>query len=100
MFMIGYLFKALANVLDIVLNGYMWVIIARAVLSWVNPDPYNAIVRFLYGITDPVLNAIRRRVPLYFGGIDFTPWLVILALIFLDNYLVLAFQRLAFVFGA
>jgi YggT family protein len=88
MFIVGNLFMALANVLNFVLQLYMWVIIARAVLSWVNPDPYNPIVRFLYSITDPVLNAIRRRIPVFFGGIDFSPWLVILAIMFLQKFLV------------
>jgi YggT family protein len=69
MFILGNLLAALASVIGLVLNLYMWIIIARAVISWVNPDPYNPIVRFLYSITDPVLLAIRRRLPLSFGGI-------------------------------
>jgi len=62
--------EALAQVLDGVLYLYMWVIIARALLSWVNPDPYNPIVRFLYNITEPVLGYLRRRLPLVLGGVD------------------------------
>ena len=73
MFVLGNLLDALASILYLVLNLYMWIIIARAVISWVNPDPYNPIVRFLYSITDPVLLAIRRRLPLSFGGMDFSP---------------------------
>ena len=96
MFIIGNLFKALAIVLHYVLNFYMWVVVARAVLSWVNPDPYNPIVRFLASVTDPVLYAIRRRIPLFFGGIDFTPMLVILAIVFLDNFLVPTMLQLAY----
>jgi YggT family protein len=88
MFIIGNLFGALAVVIDYALQLYMYVIIARAILSWVNPDPHNPIVRFLYSITDPVLYAIRRRIPVFFGGIDFTPWLVILAIMFLQRFLV------------
>ena len=88
MYIIGNLVIALAKILHIVLNLYMWVIIARALLSWVNPDPYNPIVRFLYNVTEPVLYAIRRRVPVFFGGIDFSPMLVILAIYFLDSFLV------------
>ena len=68
MFILGNLLAALASVIGLVLNLYMWIIIARAVISWVNPDPNNPIVRFLYSITDPVLLAIRRRLPLSFGG--------------------------------
>ena len=95
MFVVGNLLGALASVIGLVLNLYMWIIIARAVISWVNPDPYNPIVRFLYSITDPVLLAIRRRLPLSFGGIDFSPILVILAIIFLQRFLVASLYDLA-----
>lgn len=88
MFVFTNLLVALANVLHIVLTAYMWVIIIRALLSWVNPDPYNPIVRFLYSITEPVLLAIRRRIPTSFGGMDFAPFIVILAVYFLDSFLV------------
>ena len=95
MFVVGNLLVALASVIGLVLNLYMWIIIARAVISWVNPDPYNPIVRFLYSITDPVLLAIRRRLPISFGGIDFSPILVILAIIFLQRFLVASLYDLA-----
>jgi YggT family protein len=95
MFVLGNLLVALASVIGLVLNLYMWIIIARAVISWVNPDPYNPIVRFLYSITDPVLLAIRRRLPLSFGGIDFSPILVILTIIFLQRFLVASLHDLA-----
>ncbi len=88
MFIISNLLIALANILHIVLNLYMWIVIARALLSWVNPDPYNPIVRFLYNATEPVLYAIRKRVPIFFGGIDFSPMIVILIIYFLDSFLV------------
>ena len=95
MFVLGNLLVALATIIGLVLNLYMWIIIARAVISWVNPDPYNPIVRFLYSITDPVLLTIRRRLPLSFGGIDFSPVLVILAIIFLQRFLVSSLHDLA-----
>jgi YggT family protein len=95
MFIVGNLLDALASILYLVLNLYMWIIIARAVISWVNPDPYNPIVRFLYSITDPVLLTIRRRLPLSFGGIDFSPIVVILAIIFLQKFLVASLHDLA-----
>ena len=85
-----------AKVLDIVLTLYMWVIIARAVISWVNPDPYNPIVRFLQSVTEPVLYPIRRRLPLGLGGIDFSPILVILAVIFLQAFVVRSLLDLAY----
>ncbi len=95
MFIFGNLLRALATVIHYVLNIYMWIIIARAVISWVNPDPYNPIVRVLYSVTDPVLLAIRRRLPLSFGGIDFSPIVVILAIIFLEQFLVASLLGLA-----
>jgi YggT family protein len=95
MFILGNLLSALATVIDLVLHLYMWIVIARAVISWVNPDPYNPIVRILYSATEPVLLALRRRLPLYFGGIDFSPFLVILAIIFLRQFVVASLFGLA-----
>jgi YggT family protein len=95
MFVIGNFLVALAKILDIALSLYMWIIIARAVISWVNPDPFNPIVRFLNSITDPVLYAVRRRIPLFFGGIDFSPILVILAIIFVQSFVVQSLFQLA-----
>jgi YggT family protein len=80
MFLAGNLVAALANLVNIVLQAYFWIIIARAVLSWVNPDPFNPIVRFLYRVTEPVLRPIRRRLPTMQMGLDLSPMLVILAL--------------------
>jgi YggT family protein len=99
MFALRNLIIALATLLDLALNIYMWVIIARALLSWVNPDPYNPIVRFLYNVTEPVLGAIRRRVPLVFGGLDLSPLLVIVAIMFLQRFLVATLMDLARVVG-
>lgn len=99
MFALRNLIVALATLLDLALNIYMWVIIARALLSWVNPDPYNPIVRFLYNITEPVLGAIRRRVPLVFGGLDLSPLLVIAAIMFLQRFLVATLMDLARIVG-
>lgn len=88
MLIFGNFLVGLATVLQIVLTVYMWVIIAQAVLSWVNPDPYNPIVRFIRQVTDPVLSQIRRRIPTVFGGIDFSPIIVLLGIIFLQEFLV------------
>lgn len=100
MFVLSNLLMAFAKILDIVLSTYMWIIIARAVLSWVNPDPYNPIVRFLYSITEPVLYAIRRRIPASFGGIDFSPMIIILVLLFLQNFLIPSLKEMALVLRA
>jgi YggT family protein len=86
---------AIAKVLDIVLSIYMWIVIARAVLSWVSPDPYNPIVRFIHKVTEPVLYQIRRRIPVNFGGIDFSPIIVFLAIIFLQRFVVHSLYGLA-----
>jgi len=95
MFALKNLIEALASILNLGLTIYLWVIVARALLSWVNPDPYNPIVRFLYNITEPVLGWVRRRVPLIFGGLDLTPLLVLLAIIFLQRFLVATLFDLA-----
>ncbi len=79
---------ALAQVLSIALTLYMWIIIARALISWVNPDPYNPIVRFLHSITEPVLYRVRKAVPMHGMGLDLSPILIILAIIFLQTFLV------------
>jgi YggT family protein len=86
---------AIAKVLDIVLTIFMWIVIARAVLSWVSPDPYNPIVRFIHQVTEPVLSQIRRRIPVSFGGIDFSPILVFLAIIFLQQFVVSSLLKMA-----
>ena len=86
---------AIAKVVDIVLTIFMWIVIARAVLSWVSPDPYNPIVRFIHQVTEPVLYQIRRRIPVSFGGIDFSPILVFLAIIFLQRFVVNSLYGLA-----
>ncbi len=95
MFVLSNFMKAAASVINIALTLYMWIIIGRAVISWVNPDPYNPIVRFLTSVTEPVLYPIRRRLPISFGGIDFSPILVILGIIFLQSFLVQSIRDLA-----
>ncbi|HSH68408.1 MAG: YggT family protein [Deferrisomatales bacterium] len=95
MFVFGNFLAGLAQVLDLALNLYFWVILARAVLSWVNPDPYNPIVRFLHRATDPVLYWVRRRLPTTFGGIDLAPMVVIVVIFFLRSFLVRSLLDLA-----
>jgi YggT family protein len=89
------LLVAVATVLDYVLVFFMFITIARAVLSWVSPDPYNPIVRFIHNVTEPVLYQIRKRLPMMYGGIDFSPIIVILIIIFLRIFLVGSLQGLA-----
>jgi len=88
MFILANFLIAVAKILNIGLTIYMWIIIGSAIISWVNPDPYNPIVRFLYATTEPVLYRIRRRLPTSFGGFDFSPIIVILCIIFLQAFVV------------
>ena len=95
MFVFSNLLTAITKILDVVLVIFMWIVIARAILSWVSPDPYNPIVRFIHNITEPLLFQIRKRIPLNFGGIDFSPILVLLAVIFLQRFVVQSLYELA-----
>ncbi len=96
MFVISNLLLAVAKVLDIALNIYMWLIIARAILSWVNPDPYNSIVQFLYRATEPTLGWVRRKLPVsMIGGMDISPILVILAIYFAQSFVVSTLAQIA-----
>jgi YggT family protein len=98
MFVLKYLIIALAEVIDIVLLSYMFIIIARALISWVSPDPYNQIVIILYRLTEPVLGPIRRILPMRNIGIDFSPFIVILAIVFLRLSLVQIIRHISLLF--
>lgn len=88
MYIIGYLLLAIAKVLDVVMNIFLIVVIARAVLSWVSPDPFNPIVRFINNVTEPILYPIRSRLPVHFGGIDLSPIVVFLGIMFIRTFVV------------
>ncbi len=88
MYVLGNLLHALAVVLNMALTLYMWVIIARALLSWVNPDPYNPVVQFLHSITEPVLYRVRKALPMPGMGLDLSPIIVIFVIYFLRISLV------------
>ncbi len=94
MFIFGNFLGAIAAILDIVLSIYMWVIIVTALLSWVNPDPYNPIVRFLHAVTEPVLRPIRRVIG-FGAGIDFSPMVVILGILFVKYFLIASLRDMA-----
>jgi YggT family protein len=96
MFIFANLLLAIAKILDILLTVYMWIVIIRALISWVNPDPYNPIVRFLHAVTDPVLNPIRRIIGYRLGPIDISPMVVILAIIFVKYFLIGSLIELAY----
>jgi len=94
MFVVGNVLSAVATILDYVLCLYMWVIIARALISWVNPDPWNPIVQFLDRATEPVLAPIRRFVG-WRMGIDLSPIIAILLITFLQIAVVQSLKELA-----
>jgi YggT family protein len=96
MFLLTNFLLATAVVLQMVLTFYIWIVIARALISWVNPDPHNPIVRFLYNATEPLFYRVRRLLPLFVGGIDFTPLAVLLVIYFLQAFLVQSLRDLAF----
>lgn len=87
MFIFANFLVAVAKLADILLTIYMYLIIGRAIISWVNPDPYNPIVSFLNRATEPVLEKVRSRLP-YLGGLDLSPMVVILIIIFLQKFAV------------
>ncbi len=99
MFVVNNFMMAIAQLLDFLLTAYMWIIIGRAVISWVNADPYNPIVRFLYDVTEPPLSRIRRFLPISMGGIDFSPMILIMAIMFLQSFLVPTLKQLAMGMG-
>ncbi|MEX5215643.1 MAG: YggT family protein [Nitrospiraceae bacterium] len=94
MFVLGNVLQGLATILSWVLTMYQWIIIARALISWVNPDPWNPIVQFLERATEPVLAPIRRLLG-WRMGIDISPLVAIFAIIFLQYALVATLQDVA-----
>jgi len=95
MFVFSNFLNAVAYVIEMVLNIYMWIIIARALISWVNPDPYNPIVSFLYRATEPVLYRVRRIIP-DLGGLDLSPLIVILIIYFLKEFVIRSIYMLSY----
>ncbi|PKN05067.1 MAG: hypothetical protein CVU74_03700 [Deltaproteobacteria bacterium HGW-Deltaproteobacteria-9] len=95
MFVLNNFIIAIARVIEIILTVYMWIIIARALISWVNPDPYNKIVIFLYRVTEPVLRPIRKIIPRHSLPIDFAPLIVLLIIFFLQSFLVKTMLQMA-----
>jgi len=95
MFVMAHLLEGIAWVLQMLLQFYFWVLIARVVISWVNADPYNPIVRAIVSMTEPVLYRVRRSLPIFAGGIDFSPLVVIAGISFFQIFLVRTLYDLA-----
>jgi YggT family protein len=96
MFVLANFLVALAQVLDYILWAYGWILLGRVLISWVNADPYNPIVRFLYVATDPILAPVRRALPVYAGGLDLSPVVVWIGIIFFQRFLVQSLYDLAY----
>ena len=100
MAIISYFIQAVAGLVGFVLNAYMFILVARAIISWVNPDPYNPIVSFLQNVTEPILYRVRKALPFtYASGIDLSPLLVMLVIMFLQDFLVKTLYHLASLVG-
>ncbi len=95
MIILGNVLLGLANVLYILLNLMVYLVIGRAIISWVNADPNNGIVRFLQQSTEPLLVPLRRVIPPLGGTIDVTPIVLLLVLYFLQTALVGILQSYA-----
>ncbi|PLX93176.1 MAG: YggT family protein [Desulfuromonas sp.] len=90
------LILTVAQLVDLLLGLYTMIIIARALISWVNPDPYNPLVRFLHNATDPVLYRLRRLMPMQFSGIDLSPLVLLLAISFAQRMIKVLLTQLAY----
>lgn len=88
MFVLGNLITGIAYVLDMVLTIYFWIILIRAVLSWVQPNPYNPLVRTIYKLVDPVTYRLSRMIPTRIGMVDFAPFILMIVIVFLQRFLV------------
>ncbi len=82
----------IASIIQSLLWVYFWIVIISAVLSWIEPNPYNPIVRLIYGLTEPVFDFVREHLPVNFGGIDLSPIVVIIVIQILSQW---AIPRLA-----
>lgn len=96
MFVLANFLIALAQVLDFLLWAYQWILIARVIASWINADPYNPIVNFLYNVTEPLLERIRRVLPVTAGGFDLSPIVAFIAILFIKRFLVQSLYDLAY----
>ena len=96
---IGTLLAAIAQILHMVINIYIWVVIIAALITWVRPDPYNPIVQTLYRLTEPAYALVRRYIPTVIGGIDLAPLIIIIALQFIDLFVVRLLMNLAMRLG-
>lgn len=86
--------QSLYQLVSLFFQVYTFIVLGRVIISWVSPDPYNPIVRFLYNVTEPVLLRIRRILPLQFGGLDLSPIVLLIGLALLQNIILQLIARL------
>ena len=96
MIFLGNLLIAISYIANTLLNVYQWVVIVAALISWVNPDPHNPIVRFLHAVTEPVFRPIRRLIGYRLGPIDISPIIVILAIIFIQKFVIASLMEIGY----
>lgn len=95
MFVVSNLLSALAQVVSVLLTILYWLILIRALISWVNPDPSNPIVQFLHQVTEPLLEPLRRLLPTWRLGLDLSPILAFFLVMFLQRFLVATLMDLS-----
>jgi YggT family protein len=94
---LGFFFESMAYIVHYAIQIYIYVVVIAALITWVSPDPYNPIMRFLRSVTEPLLYRVRRYLPA-FGGIDFSPLVLVLILLFFQMFLTKSFVYLAGLF--
>lgn len=98
MFVLGDLILTSAKILDWILDIYKWIVIVSALISWVRPDPYNPIVKFLSAVTEPVQRPIRKIIG-YRLPLDISPIIVILGIIFIQSFLITTLMKIGYRLG-
>ena len=99
MFVLGDFIVAVARIIDYILDIYKIILLVAVLLTWVNPDPYNPIVRFLHAVTEPVLRPIRRLIGFTFGPIDISPIIVFLIIMFAQSFFIRTLVKLGYTLG-
>lgn len=81
MFVLVNILEAIVFVIHQLLDVYSFIVIIVCLISWVNPDPYNPIVRILRNLTEPLLWRIRKYLPFtYVRGLDFSPIVLLIGI--------------------
>ncbi len=96
MFIAANLLTTIAQLLEILIQAYSFIVIAAAVVSWLKPNPYSPVVRMLKSLTEPIFYRLRKRFPFLYGnGMDFSPLAVLLVLQLLNGVVVKSALQMA-----